>query len=150
MNNFEEQLSSSWVEDEDRPVDGLGGEVTFECLVDCNSVHVGVINEPDDLLREQFCVILCVEVGLSGFRGIQLQTLSNSFSEDVEGWIGFHDFVHGLEKQVLDVGEPVSEGTHEVVRQINSNEHTSGTRVDGDIIGGVVEELGASVTFDIV
>ena len=32
MNNLEEQLSSTRVEDKDGSIDGLGGEVTFKCL----------------------------------------------------------------------------------------------------------------------
>lgn len=49
MDDLQEQLTGAWVENEDGSIDGLGGQVTLECLVDCHTVHVGVIHEPDDL-----------------------------------------------------------------------------------------------------
>ena len=58
MDDLQEELSSSGVEDEDGAVDGLRGEVTLECFVDGNSVDVGVVYEPDDLVAEQFSVVL--------------------------------------------------------------------------------------------
>jgi len=52
VDNFEEELSGSGVEDEDGAVDGFGGEIAFECLVDGDSVDVGVVDEPNDLICE--------------------------------------------------------------------------------------------------
>ena len=45
VDDLQEQLTSSRIEDEDRAVDGFGGQVAFECLVDCDTVHVCVIDE---------------------------------------------------------------------------------------------------------
>lgn len=98
MDDLQEQLSGTWIEDEYGSIDGFGSEISLKSLMDGNSVDIGVINEPNDLLREEFCIILCVKVGFSGFRGVQLQTLPDTFTEHIEGWIGFHDFVHGLEE----------------------------------------------------
>ena len=44
MNDLEEELTGSRVEDEDGSVDGLGGQVSFERLVDRDSVDVGVVD----------------------------------------------------------------------------------------------------------
>ena len=49
MDDLEEELARSRVEDEDGAVDGLGGQVALERLVDRHAVHVGVVHEPDDL-----------------------------------------------------------------------------------------------------
>ena len=49
VDDFEEELPGAWVEDENGAVDGLGGEVALEGLVDGDTVHVGVIHEPDHL-----------------------------------------------------------------------------------------------------
>jgi hypothetical protein len=58
VDDLEEQLASPWVEDEYGSVDGLRGEVSFECLMDGDSVDIGVINKPDDLVREQLSIVL--------------------------------------------------------------------------------------------
>lgn len=47
-------MSTLWIKDKNCPVDRLGGEVTLECLVDCNTVHVGVVYEPYNLITEEF------------------------------------------------------------------------------------------------
>ena len=38
--------------------DGLRGQVTLEGLVDRDTVHVRVVDEPNDLVREQLGVVL--------------------------------------------------------------------------------------------
>ena len=58
MDDLEEELAGARVEDEDGAVDGLGGEVAFERLVDGDAVHVRVVHEPDDLVGEQLSVVL--------------------------------------------------------------------------------------------
>jgi hypothetical protein len=60
VNDLQEQLTSSWVEDKDGTIDWFGGQVTFESLVDGNSVHVGVIYEPDDLVSKELSIVLRV------------------------------------------------------------------------------------------
>ena len=67
MNNLEEQLPSSRIENENGTIDRFGGEIAFERLMDRNAVHIGVIDKPNDLVAEQFRVILCTEVWLSWF-----------------------------------------------------------------------------------
>lgn len=46
MNNLQEQLSSSGIEDKDGSIYGFGGQVALKCLMNCNSVYIGVINKP--------------------------------------------------------------------------------------------------------
>jgi hypothetical protein len=58
MNNFEKELACSWIEDEDSTVDWLGSQVSLTCFVDGYSVYISVINEPNDLIGEQFSIVL--------------------------------------------------------------------------------------------
>ena len=53
MNDLEEQLSGTGVEDEDSSVDRLGGQITLERLVNGDTVHIRVVHEPDDLVAKQ-------------------------------------------------------------------------------------------------
>jgi hypothetical protein len=53
--------------------------------VDGDSVDVGVVDEPDDLVREELRVVLRVKVGLGRLGRVELETLADSLSEDVEG-----------------------------------------------------------------
>jgi hypothetical protein len=66
VDDLQEELACSRVENEDRSVDGLGDEVSFECLVGGDAVHVGVVHEPYDLVGEEFGVVLGGQVGLCG------------------------------------------------------------------------------------
>lgn len=67
MDHLQEKLASSGVEDEDSTVDGLGGQVALKCLVNGDSVDIGVIDEPYDLVGEEISVVLRVEIWLSRF-----------------------------------------------------------------------------------
>ena len=95
VDDFEEELSCAGVENEDGSVDRFGRQVALERLVDRNAMHVGVVYKPNDLVREQLAVVLAGEVGLCGFRGVQLQTLSNTLPQDVESWVCFHNLYIG-------------------------------------------------------
>ena len=72
VNNFEEELARLGIEDEDGSIDGLGGEISLKCLVDGDSVHIGVVYKPNDLVGEQLCVVLGVEIWLSGLARVEL------------------------------------------------------------------------------
>ena len=80
MNNFEEQLSRFGIENEDGTVDRLRSQVPFKCLVDCNSVNVGVVNEPDDLVRKDLRVVLRVEIWLCWLAGVELEAFADPFA----------------------------------------------------------------------
>ena len=84
--------------------DGLRGQVTLEGLVDRDTVHVGVVDEPDDLVREELRVVLAVQVRLRGLRGVQLKTLPDAFTEDVARRVRLHDLCHGLLDERLQAG----------------------------------------------
>eukprot|EP00958_Prasinococcus_capsulatus_P015981 scaffold1754_cov355-Prasinococcus_capsulatus_cf.AAC.3 len=66
VDDLEEELAGARVEDEDGTVDGLGGQVALEGLVDGHAIHVGVIHEPDDLVAEQLPVVLRGQVRFRG------------------------------------------------------------------------------------
>ena len=118
--------------------------------MDRNTVHVRIIHEPDDLVREQLRVVLAVQVRLGGLGRVQLQTLANTLAQDVARRVGLHDLRHSLLDQRLHAGEPVAVGAPEVVREVHANHDTSGRRVQTHRVRDVVEELGASVPFNIV
>mmetsp|Transcript_39335 Transcript_39335/g.83813 ORF Transcript_39335/g.83813 Transcript_39335/m.83813 type:complete len:1257 (-) Transcript_39335:3240-7010(-) len=150
VDNLQEELSGSRVEDEDSTVYWFRGQITFESLVDRDSVHVGVINEPDDLGAEELSVVLGIQVRLCGLRAVELQTLSDSLSQHVQGGIGLHDLVHGAVQQRLHTWEPVAEATVQVVGQVDAHQCASGRRVDGHVVGGVIQELGTAVPLNIM
>jgi hypothetical protein len=52
MYDFQEKLARPRIENENSTVDGLGGQVALKGLVNCDSVHVGIVNEPNNLIRE--------------------------------------------------------------------------------------------------
>jgi hypothetical protein len=87
MDYFQIKLSVSRVENKDCTVDGFCSEVSFEGFVDCHTVDVSVVNEPDYLVREKLSVILGVEVRFGRFRRIKLKTFSNSFSQNIHSRI---------------------------------------------------------------
>ncbi len=66
VDDLQEELPRAGVEDEDGSIDGLGGQIALERLVDGHPVHVGVVHEPDDLVGEQLAIILGGQVGLGG------------------------------------------------------------------------------------
>lgn len=150
VDDLQEQLSSARVEDEDGAVDWFRRQVALESLVDSNTVHVRIVDKPDDLVREQFSVVLSVQVRLSWFRRVQLQSFADTFSKHVQCRVGFHDLIHGLQNKALHVREPVAECRVQIVRQINSDQVACWTRVDADVVCRVVQELGSCVPFDIV
>lgn len=78
--------------------------------MDGDSVDIGVIHKPNDLVREKFSIVLGGEVRLSGLRGVELQTLADPLSEHVQGGVGLHDLRHRLLNQRLCSREPVSIG----------------------------------------
>ena len=54
-------------------------------------MDVGVIDEPDDLIAEQFAVVLRGEVGFRGLRGVQLQALAHALAQNIHRRVGLHD-----------------------------------------------------------
>ena len=66
VDDLEEELSCARIEDEQGAVGGLGGHVALVRLVCGDAVHIGVVDEPDDLVGEELAVVGRVEVGLCG------------------------------------------------------------------------------------
>jgi hypothetical protein len=150
MDDLEEELSGSGVEDEDGSVDGFCGEVSFEGFVDGNPIDVCVVDKPYDLVGEEVGVVLSVEVGLRRFRGVELEPLPDPFPEHVESRVGLHDLVHGLQREGLVAGEPISESRVHVVGQVDGDQAASGRWVDRDVVRGVVQELRTSIPLNIM
>ena len=96
MDDLQEKVTTLWVENEDCTVNWLRGEITFECLVNGYSIHISVVYEPNDLVAEKLLVVLRIEVGLSRLRAVQLEALANTFSQDIDCRICFHNLVHSL------------------------------------------------------
>jgi hypothetical protein len=96
VDDLEEELARLGIEDEDGPIDWLGRQISLKSLVDGHSVHIGVIHKPNDLVGEQLCIVLRVQIWLSGLTRVELQTLPDSLSEDIQGWIGLHNLGSGL------------------------------------------------------
>lgn len=101
VNNLQEELTRSRVEDEDGAVDRFRRQITFECLerrtilnaprkrkrsylVDGDTVYIRVVDEPNDLIAEQLAIILRRQVGLGRLGRVQLQTLANTLAQYVE------------------------------------------------------------------
>mmetsp|Transcript_51851 Transcript_51851/g.121766 ORF Transcript_51851/g.121766 Transcript_51851/m.121766 type:complete len:1251 (+) Transcript_51851:175-3927(+) len=150
VDDLEEELSGPRVEDEDGAVDGLRRQVALERLVNRHAVHVGVVDKPDDLVREQLAVVLRAEVRLRRLRGVELQALADALAQHVERGVRLEDLLHRLVQQRLHAREPVAERREQVVRQVDGNQRARRRGVDRHVVRGVVEELGARVALDVV
>lgn len=150
VNDLQEQLSGSRVEDEDGSVDGLGGQVTLERSVNGDSVDVGIVDEPDDLVREQLRVVLRRQVWLGSFGRVELETLSDTLSHDEQSRVGLHDLGHGLGDQGLQTGEEVSESRVQVIGQVDGEQQSGRRGVDRHRVAGVVQELGTGVSLNVM
>mmetsp|Transcript_9904 Transcript_9904/g.16651 ORF Transcript_9904/g.16651 Transcript_9904/m.16651 type:complete len:467 (+) Transcript_9904:1679-3079(+) len=118
--------------------------------MDRDPVHVGVVHEPGDLVREQLAVVLGVQVRLHRLRGVELEALSDPLSEHVDRRIRLHDLVHGLLDQLLGAVEPVSVAGVQVVGQVDGQQAARGRWVDRHVVGRVVQELGPRIPLDVV
>ena len=115
-----------------------------------NSVDVGVVDEPDDLIGEKLSVVLRVEVGFGGLGRVQLQALSDALSEDIKRGVGLHDLVHGLLDELLRTEEEVTEATVQIVSEVYAQETTCRRGVDRHVVSRVVQKLGSAVALDVV
>jgi len=50
VNDFQEQLTSARIENENGPIDRLPRQISFESFVDGDTVDVGVVGEPNELI----------------------------------------------------------------------------------------------------
>ena len=73
-------MTTFWIKNENRSIDRLRCKVALEGLMNGHTVHVRVINKPNDLIAKKFRVVLGVQVGLSRLGTVQLETLSDPFS----------------------------------------------------------------------
>ena len=80
-------------------------------LVDGDSVDVGVVDKPDDLVGEELAVVLRAQIGLRRLRAVQLQGLADPLAQHVQRRVRLHDLCHRLLDQRLAAGKPVAERT---------------------------------------
>ena len=76
--------------------------------MDGDSVDIGVVDKPDDLVGEELAVVLGAEVGLGGLGGVQLQPLPDPLPQHVQRRVRLHDLRHRLLDQRLGSREPVA------------------------------------------
>ena len=150
MDDLQEELTSSGVEDKDGTVDGFCCQITLESLVNCNTVDVGVIHKPYDLVTEQLSVVLGAQVRFSRLTRVQLEALPDSFTEDIQSRVSFHYLCHGLLDERLDSREPIPKSTKQVVCQVNANEEARWGGVDGHVICCVIEELSTCISLHVM
>ena len=110
VSDLAEKLSCPGIEDEDAAIDRLRGEMPLKGLLDGDSVHIGVVQEPDDVVIEQLPVVGAGDVGLRNLRAVKLESPPNPLPQHVEGRVGLHDLGHGLLHQGLAAREPVAKG----------------------------------------
>lgn len=97
-----------------------------------------------------------------------MKSLSDSLTKNIEGRIGLDDLSHCLSEeesinihhpaistvispdQRLHSGTPVTVCRIQIVSQIDSDENSSGRRIDGHVICRVIEELCTSISLNIV
>ena len=73
-----------------------------------DTVDIGIVHKPDDLIGEQFAVILRRQVGLGGLGRVELQAFPDAFPQHVKRGVGFHDLGQRLLDERLASWEPVS------------------------------------------
>lgn len=119
-----------------------------------DSVDLRIVDEPDaeegiarqchprrrkargdsHLVTEQLRVVLRVEVRLGRLGGVELETLPDTLTEDVERRVGLHDLRHRLLDERLHSGRPVTVRGVQVVAEIDCDEDSSS--VDEDVSRG--------------
>ena len=150
MNDLQEQLACTRIEYKDGAIDGLSRQVTFERLVNGDSVDVGVVDEQLSLIAEQLGVVLRVQELLGTLRGVQLQALPDTFTKDVQCRIGLHDFGHSLLDQCFQAWKIGSIAAVEIVGEINANHQPSCRGIDTHTISSVIKIFGSHVSLDVM
>ena len=60
-------------------------------LVNGDSVDVGVVHKPDDLIAEQLPVVLTAQVGLRRLGRVELQALADALPQHIQRRVGLRD-----------------------------------------------------------
>ena len=58
MNDLQKQLTRARVEYENGAIDGFSRQIAFKSFVDGDSVDIGIIDKPNDLVGKEFAIIL--------------------------------------------------------------------------------------------
>ena len=115
-----------------------------------HTIHVRIVHEPDDLIREQFRIVLAVQVRLRRLRRVELQALPDALTQHMASRVRLHDLGHSLLHQNLESREVHAVSRVQVVGEIDTDHQTCSGRVDAGTVGRVVKVLGARVSFNIV
>ncbi len=67
MYDLKEKLTCPRVKDENSTVYRFGCQVALKSLMDRHSVHIRIIDKPNNLVREQLSIILGIEIWFSWF-----------------------------------------------------------------------------------
>ena len=62
----------------------------------------------NDLVGEELGIVLAVQVRLRRLGGVELETLANTFTQDVTSRVSFHNLSHCLLDERLHAREPVT------------------------------------------
>ena len=68
--------------------------------------HIRIINKPNDLVAKKFAVVLGRQVGLGGFRAVELEALADALPQNVEGGVGLQEDDEGLPEEEEDNDVP--------------------------------------------
>lgn len=55
---LQEQLASPWIKDKSGTINWFCYEIFFKCLMNCDTIHIGVINELYYSVTEYFSTVL--------------------------------------------------------------------------------------------
>lgn len=55
---LQKKLSCSWIENKNCTINGLRGEISLKSLMDRNTVDIGVIHKPNDLVAKDLTIVL--------------------------------------------------------------------------------------------
>mmetsp|Transcript_54704 Transcript_54704/g.90735 ORF Transcript_54704/g.90735 Transcript_54704/m.90735 type:complete len:212 (+) Transcript_54704:270-905(+) len=115
-----------------------------------DAIHLRVVHKPNGLLRKQLAIIGRRQVRFRRLRRIQLQSFANTFAQHIQRWIRLHNLTHGALQKWLDARKPMSIPAVHIIRQINAEQDTRRRRIQRHLIRGIVEKLGATISFNIM
>ena len=62
LHNLQIQLPISRIENENGSVNRLSGQISFKGFMNCDSVNISIVDEPDNLVTKELLIILWVQV----------------------------------------------------------------------------------------
>ncbi|EDK44906.1 conserved hypothetical protein [Lodderomyces elongisporus NRRL YB-4239] len=81
--NSQKQLTRFWIKDKHTTIYRFGCQITFQCFMNSDTVHICVINKQLRIVVEQFGIIIRIQESFSRLCVVQLQPFSNTLSQNV-------------------------------------------------------------------